>query len=251
MGLQFEGLVQYNSILAADFWRKVRDQYPHIEEHPPLDPIFETFGANDGAIPQPRIEFLQAVPQPRLFMVSQDGARLVQLQKDRLHFNWRSRATNEPYPRYPRIRGDFEQALAVHEEWAASLGGGLNPTQAEIAYVNRIPLLGENGLPCGLSAIFPWLAGLPGWTETGSFQFRRRLLDENDRPVARLHFGMQYGTDDRGMREAHVNFVVRGRPAEPTTANCLSMLDEARKIIVHTFTGMTSASAHRAWERQV
>jgi uncharacterized protein (TIGR04255 family) len=251
LGFQFESTATYNSLIAADFWNRVRQTYPRVEEQPPLEPAFETFGASDGAIPQTRIEFVAGSVQPRFFLMNEKGSELLQFQKDRLHLNWRGFPTNETYPRYPPLRAKFEEALAAHREWAASLGASFNPTQAEIVYVNRVPLIDHGGQPCGLSHIFPWLEGLPGLTESGAFQFRRRLLDETDQPVARLHFSLQYGTDDKGMREAQLVFLVRGRPKEATEASCLTMLDAGRKIIVHTFTTMTSASAHTLWEKQV
>lgn len=251
LGYQFEPALSYNSLMAADFWDRVSDKYPVVEEHSALDPVFETFGANDGAIPnQVHVEFVSRAPQPRFFFRSERGSELLQFQRDRLHFNWRGFAAEEPYPRYPAVRSRFEEALAEHDQWSRGIEWNPRPTQAEIAYINRVPLIDGNGDPCGLSQLFPWLAGLPGTTETGAFNFKRRLLDKADRPVARLHFSLQYGTDDRGDRAAQLMFLVRGLPHEVSRSSCLDFLDEGRKVIVNTFTSMTSSAAHARWERQ-
>lgn len=251
LGFQFEAITAYNSLLAADFWQRVRATYPQVDEQPPLDAAFETFGANDGAIQQQRIEFQPiGIIQPRFLLSNESGSELLQLQRDRLNFNWRGSLTKEDYPRYPTLRQRFETVLKTHSEWASAIGATTQPTQAEVIYVNRIPLLDDRGDPCNLSCLFPWLAGVPGHTENGAAQFRWQLFDDANRPVARLHFQLQYGTDERGRREALLMFLVRGRPTDPTQDNCLAMLDAGRKIIVHTFTIMTSDLAHSLWEKQ-
>lgn len=251
LGFQFEQITGYNSIRAAGFWNILKDEYPNIEEQPPLEPGFETFGANDSAIVATRVELFPASSiQPRFFFANASGSELLQLQRDRLHLNWRGTAAGESYPRYPTLRARFERVLAAHRDWASSMGSIVQPTQVEIAYVNRVPLVDENKQPCGLSYLFPWLEGLPGHTENGAFQFRRKLFDESQQPIARLHFTLQYGTDELGQREAQLVFLVRGRPTEATQSHCLAMLDGGRKIIVHTFTMMTSKTAHSLWKMQ-
>jgi uncharacterized protein (TIGR04255 family) len=250
LGFQFESLPHYNSVLAAGLWDRLKHQYGQIEEQPPLEPVFETFGSNDGAFPQTRFEFVSGAVQPRYFFINKDSSQLVQLQRDRLHLNWRLSDAASAYPRFPALRANFEEALAAHRDWAADLGDQATPTQVEVVYVNSIPLHDGAGQQCGLSHVFPWLGGLPGLTENGSFQFRRRLFDESDQPVARLHFTLQYGTDEQGDREARMIFMVRGRPQDPSERSCLQMVDDGRKIIVQTFTGMTSDAAHELWEKQ-
>jgi uncharacterized protein (TIGR04255 family) len=250
LGFQFEASGSYNSFVAADFWQRVRKAYPRMEEQPPLEPGFETFGANDGAIAQNRIEFVPAtVISPRFVLINESGSELLQFQRDRLHLNWRGFVTKEAYPRYPQLRDRFREALAEHRTWTAGHGMAAQPTQAEVVYVNRIPLVDGNQKPCGLTHLFPWL-GIDGITEAGSIQFRRKLFDEDEQPVGRLHFTLQYGTDERGHREAQLVYLVRGRPQDPTEDRCLAMLDAGRKIIVHQFTQMTSPSAHSLWEKQ-
>ena len=100
MGILFEGLVGYNSVLARGFWDKAKSTYPIIEEHPPLPPTFETFGGGNSAA-QFQIELLASPMQPRFFFVSEDRSELLQLQRDRMHYNWRRTQGKPDYPRYP------------------------------------------------------------------------------------------------------------------------------------------------------
>lgn len=250
VGIQFDGLEGYTTLTAATYWDRIRSRYPKLEEHPPLDPVFETFGPTNSQPGQVQVQVLQGVIQPRVWFVNNDGDELVQLQKDRLFFNWRRLDSSQPYPRYARVREELKSSLAELEGWAKNAAlGEVHPTQCEAIYVNRVPLRNAEGSGCGLSWIFPWFDGLKGTTESGTFQFRRRLHDESQSPVARLHCTLQYGTDAGGEREAQLLLHVRGGPKEATMDGCLDMIDAEREVIVRTFADITSSEAHKMWRR--
>jgi uncharacterized protein (TIGR04255 family) len=252
LGIQFEGLDGYRSLSAAGYWERIRDRYPNLEEHPPLDPRFETFGPSNGQLGQPQFQLIQGAIQPRYLFLSNAGDEIVQLQADRLFFNWRKRSATHVYPRHSYVRGILKERLDDLWQWSEHLGlGEVHPTQCEAIYVNRIPLKDGGGAHCQLSYIFPWLKGLMGTatTEGGTFRTRRRLLGETGQPVARLHLTLRYGTDADGDREALLHLHVRGQPLSPTMDGCLDMIDAQRAIIVRTFAEITSAEAHAIWER--
>lgn len=248
VGIQFNELPKYTSLLSADFWRSVQAEYPVVEEHRPLEPAFETFGPGNARINSPKIQILEGAVQPRFFFISSDGTELVQLQKDRLFYNWRRVTGSEIYPRYPYVRDKLRDVLAKLSAWAErNKLGPIQPTQCEAVYVNKIPLKGADGASCGLSHIFPWFAGLQGLTEDGNVNFRRRLNDDEGKPAARLSFSLRYGTDETGAREAIVTLSVRGQPKDTSINGCLDMIDAEREVIVRTFTEVTSSSAHEIW----
>ena len=251
VGIQFDGLDGYRSLHAAKFWDRVRGEYSRLEEFPPLEPVFETFGQSSGQAPQMQMELVQGAIQPRFFFINEGGNQLVQLQADRLFFNWRRVNRAESYPRYAHVREELNKQLNLLTAWASEEGlGRIVPTQCEAVYVNRIPLQDANGNGCGLSFFFPWLNGLKGVTESGTFNFRRRLSTENGEPIARLHCMLNYGTDEENKREAHLVLHVRGRPISPHISDCLELIDAERDVIVRTFTDITSAEAHLLWERK-
>ncbi len=249
VGIQFTGLRDYNSFLAADLYDEVKRSYPAVEEHPPLDPAFETFGGGSSGS-SVRFEMVAGPMQPRFFFLSRDGSELLQFQKDRFHYNWRKTATDLAYPRYQSVRTKFEKAYRSLEQWVGRHDlGVVSISQCEVVYVNSIPLIDAGREECGLSKLFPWFEGLPGRTEDGNFQFRQPLVDEQGRSVARLTCTLQYGTDATGHREARLMLLVRGRPHDEPNVDFLEFFDEGRKIIVHTFTNITTTDAHALWGR--
>ncbi len=251
LNLQVDGLTAYNTLHAASFAGAVRPQYPRIEEHAALQPAFETFGAGDGLIADLQIEMIAAPLQPRYFFISPDGNELLQLQRDRIGYNWRKFGDQATYPRYPHIKAEFARQLEHYQTWLATEKLGTpTPVQCEISYVNRIALVDSNGSPSGLSQLLPCLSGLSGQTENGALQFRRQLIDEQDELVGRMHFVLRYGTDDVGDRHAHMVYQVRGRPSRARFEDCIDFLDSGRELIVSTFADMTSPTAHQLWERR-
>src|SRR5687768_12321700 len=85
------------------FAPKVRRQFPGLERQPPLPPMSETFDQRPG-LPSINVQFSDPASLPRLWLVSQSGEELVQLQHDRLSLNWRRVGTSTSYPRYKHLR---------------------------------------------------------------------------------------------------------------------------------------------------
>lgn len=106
----------------GSFWDRLRGEYPSVQHAPPL---MESAGE--------AVEFIL----PRVWYVSADSARLVQLQQDRMFFNWRERGSGAPYPRFPAIQAAFLSAWAQFEDVVHGTSlTPIVPRRAELKYIN-------------------------------------------------------------------------------------------------------------------
>lgn len=137
-GVQFDDMARLNGAMIGLFWQRVREQYPTVEEHPPLAEIKERFGSFAG--PSPRAEMTTIPPSPRLFFVGKTPNWLIQLQRNRFLYNWRTVNEDDEYPRFPVV---FNRFWDLWTEFCAFCREAdlAEPevNQLEITYINHIP----------------------------------------------------------------------------------------------------------------
>lgn len=112
------------------FWAQLRDRFPKAEHADPIvDPSSEIF--NNGM-------FL-----PRVWLISEDSTRLVQLQQNRFHYNWRQTDEKKTYIRYPAIQRECLDIWQRFEKFVLeTTGQPLQPLNAELTYTNFIEVAG-------------------------------------------------------------------------------------------------------------
>ncbi|MGH8591471.1 MAG: TIGR04255 family protein, partial [Gammaproteobacteria bacterium] len=96
--VQFEPITELHAGRLGALWGEYRDRYPRVEQHPPLPALREQFEATPA-----RLGFTveTTFPMPRVWFLSAEGTRLVQVQRDYFILNWRKLDTDAVYPRYP------------------------------------------------------------------------------------------------------------------------------------------------------
>lgn len=246
MGIQFDRPQVYNFVFATRVWELFAEDYPSVEEHPPLGAQFETFSTTPNAPPQPRFEF-GAPPHPRLWFVSDDARELLQFQSDRLLANWRQVERGDIYPRFEGLMEKFAGRVSALSGLLASLGDKLVINQAEVSYLNTIQGDGEGGFPKGedwLNFINP----IRGGVENFGASFRKVIREEGV-PVARLHCEVSPGYNLDGRPILTVNLTYRGAPKQPTVEAALDLIRDGRQVIVQTFAEITTEKAHQVWQR--
>ena len=143
LGVQFSDLTGYRTQHAGLLWeRHFRRDFPECVERPPIEAVFETFGAVSVGPPSLKVQVLEAPGPiiPRLWFINDDNTELIQMQADRFLHNWRSEQ-KAPYPRYEPIREHFFQELEIVESFLdGEKIGSLEPNQCEVTYVNHIAL---------------------------------------------------------------------------------------------------------------
>ena len=260
LAVQFEPLTELRTPQIGLLWANFRDRFPKIEEHPPLDPMMERFGAPGPPKPSVHFEMMRRPPVPRCWFVSADGTELIQIQQDRFAHNWRkTSASGEPveYARYKHIRAGFRDELHDFAKFVTlEQLGALKPNQCELTYVNHI------------------VSG-PGWQHHGELGkiltlFETRYTDEflpdleearvasayvipgpDGKPLGRLRLSI-----DSAYRRADnypimvLNLVARGRPDGTGTEGVMKFLDTGHEWIVRGFAAITTPEMHKIWGRR-
>ena len=209
LSLQFEPLSGLTTAHIGLLWQKYRHHFPRIEEHPPLEPIQETFGPPQP--PQVEIAFGNKPPMPRVWFLSEANTELVQIQNDRFIHNWRKAGTDAAYPRYESIRTQFQKEVRAFTEFLKDEQlGTLSINQCEITYVNHIdsgPGSGDldtadhlftNWNPLRTSALLPT-------PEDMLLRWRFRMPNN----AGRLHVMAQPAWDASGRRIWTMNLMAR------------------------------------------
>jgi uncharacterized protein (TIGR04255 family) len=253
MSVQFDELADFRPAHFGLLWERWRGRYPRIEHKPPLPSVVELFGVSGTR----RAEVVVAesgFPVGRHWFLSEDGQELVQVQPDKFVLNWRKVAKETSYPRYDVLRGLFIEELTTFLQFVEDEGiGEFNPTQAELTYVNHIPVQGALGSEI-TRIIAPWSGRatdlfLPD-LEDCRLQWQYKF-QEDGKPIGRLHVQIQSvirAADKR--RLLTLQLTGRGAPIGKGEKGVLELTDRAHEWIVRGFTSLTTTDAHTLWERE-
>lgn len=239
------------------FHERIKSEFPGVQVLPPLPPQIESFPTPQDPnrlVAFPPFFGFGGMAFPRVLFVSDDATSLVQLQSDRLYFNWRKRGVSE-YPHYGRLREQFSKAYAAFEAFVADEGlGVVSPSQCEVFYVNPLPadVTGvQSSLP---EKVFRcWNANVgeewPTPIEDLAFNSRYRLLDEGGQPFGRLIAAMSTVPAPGAVGQLRLELTARGEPRGPGLAGVVAFHDAGHEAIVRCFAAITTPEMHERWGR--
>lgn len=255
LSIQFERLTKLRAAYLGLLWQEYRANFPKTEEHPPRDPVVESFGAFTP--PQIRVEVQTVMPVPRVWFVNQPGTQLIQVQQDCFVHNWRKVGiSTEVYPRYESIRRTFQDELETFERFLEREElGRITPFQAEITYVNHI-IAGDGWQELGqIDRIFsPWSGQhsddfLPR-PEQARIAVGYLMRKSGGEPVGRLHVDLVPAVDVKTQTPMVVlTLTARGKPTGPGMEGALRFLDVGREWIVRGFASITTTLMDDVWRR--
>jgi uncharacterized protein (TIGR04255 family) len=258
LGVQFNTLDRLLAPHLGVIWSEFKDQFPEAEQHPPLDPVFETFAEKGSRTPIPRLhlELLTTIPTPRVFFINQTKTELLQVQRDRFHHNWRKVGEGDAYPRFERMLETFEGGYRRLETvLARERLGAIEPNQCEVTYINQIPL------PDGQSPFQAFERLFGSFTkalvlddlrapEDARFLLRYIIVGQDGAPAGRLIITAEPAWKLDGANIVQFALVARGKPQSSDLAGVRSFLQIGRRHIVRAFTELTSDEMHKVWERK-
>jgi uncharacterized protein (TIGR04255 family) len=105
-------------------WSLFSDEFPKTEDKVPLG-----FRTPQG---------LRLENRPRVWFVSEDDQRIIQVQRDRFHFNWRKVREDDPYPRFESVYSAFTRHSTAFRDLVQEADAFVLE-HLELTYVNLIP----------------------------------------------------------------------------------------------------------------
>lgn len=257
LSVQFDPLPGLRPFQLRALWEeRWRADYPTQQEQPVLPPL-NVDGMGPRA-PRLRIEVTAApeLPATRCWFINARSTNLLQVQADRMVFNWRR--ADDPasaYPRYASVRAAFERHLRELTEFIAAEGMGvLRPNACEVTYINHLVAGdGWKGPPHLDEALAVWRQpALSGGELPADVALRWRY------PIATGAAG-EVGdlivAADPGMLTPSLidvislQLIARGRPQGDGRAGVLAFMDIGREWIVRRFVEVTTDNMHEHWGR--
>ncbi len=255
LGVQFDQPVVDLEVL-AEFALAIRDEFPSRQQVEPLPRASESFGRPPDTA---RIELrFGGAPMPRTWFISSDQRLLVQLQADRLTFNWRRVEPEDRYPHYAVLRPKFD-VLRGRLDGILKQGGRESATvdHVEVSYINELASIDRQS-----GETHPVLADmlttvedigpdgfLPTPEDAGYMaRFRIPSTEGSDVPLGRLIVSTDAAyrmADQRPIYLLKLNANLVG--AFTSAEAIVDMLDLGRSWIVKGFLQLTTTEIQKTW----
>lgn len=249
LGVQFAPARNYQQIRAYEVWKLYQKTFPHVEEYPPIQPTFETFGLPSA--PTLNFGIVTGATHDRFWFLSEKKDELIQFQNDRLLHNWRKVGDGQnPYPRFETMLPSFQKEIQKLEGYFGTLATQkLEINQCEISYINHI-YQDELLNLLGVDDVLSFVQFSNGRPDDFNSTFRRTISDGDRGPIGRLICEAQTAVNSVNRRKMIVlSLTARGAPKTPTIEDALEFIKLGREIVVSTFAEVTSERCHQMWGR--
>jgi uncharacterized protein (TIGR04255 family) len=233
-------------------WQQFASDFPVVEDVPPFMQPLEQLGPVGADVTFAPIQFSNIPPLRRSWFVNVAGDLLIQLQDDRLLFNWKRASNDVPYPSYDVVIEKFEEVWKIFRRFVEDAKvGTVELRQFELTYVNHIdPEHGFKDVPIGgLFVDHRMVSGARFLPAPDGIDWKTSypLPDEN----GRLYVGIKTAsrTSDRA-RVIRMDLTARGAPKSATEESRRAWFDLAHDWITNGFADLTTAEMHKIWERE-
>jgi uncharacterized protein (TIGR04255 family) len=199
-----------------------------------------------------------------MWFLSEDQNSLIQIQSDRLIFNWRGGLLGIPYPHFDAVYQGFVKAFDELEALAQAEGmGDIVVNQCEVVYVNPLPIA-KTGVPLSEpeKILSVWADGRGAeWSnplEDLSFTARYPLNDLQGNAFGRLTVVLSssgpapqigLGFPPQTAAGFQLELTARGKPLGPGREGVAAFHDHGHRAIVRCFAALTTPKMHELWER--
>lgn len=252
ISVMFEPIAGLTSAHVGRFWatEEASREFDAASDLAPVEPVVEVFDARPPEFLRRMARMPRRSAMPRVQLRGTSGTRLLQIQADRLIFNWIRPERADAYPRFATLHQSFERWLTRFTDFLETMRIPVpRVIQWELVYVNVIPRgpLWEHasdlpGLLPGLTGgIQPPIAGAAEVWEGRHWRFERR------NPDARLLVELErvFGFEEAHPQELQLRWTARG-PADDWESLRIG-LESGHEMIVQGFRNAASDRANAAW----
>lgn len=219
------------------FWSELRSEFPLVEHAMPI------MSAGDGSEPLDQGPFWL----PRVWMISKDSTRLVQLQQNRIHYNWRQTPASAEYIRFDAIKAATVRVWDQLDSFVRrELQQPLVPLGNELTYTNILEAAnGESAFDVARRALrdVTWATG-------------PRMLSSPGQISYMLGFPLPHGFGDLSVTVASgrrangtplikLDLVAKGN--DGGAGDFLRWAQVAHDFLVSAFRDLTTAEMHKSW----
>jgi uncharacterized protein (TIGR04255 family) len=253
LSLQFQPIARLGFVDLGPLSDQFRPYFERVEYHPPLAPVFETFGLRQGIAQALQINFgVGGLTLPRLWLLDKAGNEVLQFQNDRLVHNWRKIEVGNIYPRYEQIRERFESEVQTLSSFLSQRElGALVPTQCEVTYVNTIGVVGAGDPTHKVFKAWTVISDAHlGEPEDVAITARFVISNSAKEPIGRIIAQSSPGLNAAGQPVVQLTIIGRGPPAQPTLEAAFQFMDIARERVVCAFAELTTEEMHKLWKRR-
>jgi|GEM_PF-6375962 uncharacterized protein (TIGR04255 family) len=240
VGVRFPPVLELIAPYWGGLWDRYKSEFPHTEQHPPLPSLMKMGQQNTVAVAPSRIWF-----------VSEQGHKIIQIQPDVFFYNWRQ-LEDGTYPGYEILINEFWQHFEVFRLYVEELGfSEAAPGYCELSYIDLIPLADEDNLN-QLADILPDFTSRkdrPSWMMGRSAvkwetQF---YIDEGHMSVQLANAHRLVGDLEQGVLRAEMS--MRGEVDGADVAR--DWFDRAHSMIVKTFEFLIDEQVQHKWGKYV
>ena len=244
-GVAFATLKKFSTPHVGIFWQSLGPDFQRVED-------VSLLGPPSGRL---TLDFAEPMQWPRVWMFSEDGNHLVQVQKDRFLYNWKSAKGDAGYPTFGRIFPTFQAHFGTFRSFVSDNElGEFEFRQFELTYVNHIPY----------DSVVPEVRGI------GSDILVDHVRDESRERFLPIPFMINWQSqfqlpDDAGVLSAtarsgkspedgepllRLDLSVRGITEDVSDEGMIRWFELAHDWIVQGFTDMTAPDMQeRVWRR--
>jgi uncharacterized protein (TIGR04255 family) len=237
-GLQYyvDGLT---FVVQNEFFTMISDDFPNIEEKPPLLMTFDKM--HIGMVNDPRNASF--APQKRYFFINSSNTKLIQMQEGKFLLNWRQLPEKEEeYPHFTNVFNDFKKYWDILYSILKKNNVSLELNQLELSYVNHIFLDEfEEGIAGALNCLGP----MKTLNEVDSLSFNFSLIDNICN--GHINLSLKSGTRNADKKPLfRLETIMRGFFSNECN-DIDSWFNHAHNRIIDVFMQIVSEKAKNVW----